>query len=219
MTKSKNKRAKKTLTIRIAAVIGCFARISCSMASNYVGTLNQTRAVNPISLISDTYERKARLYPALLLAAPVIIVVDGDVVADTVPRSIIAGMSDSAVRIFLTQPARDAGTKREKQLFVEWGGLPSIAIFRHSDDRLDPVTKAHYHKKLNALVKDAKAPTVDEENVDPAAADVIYSAWSHYLRVSTRTPRNFHSYFTKMLTMDTDETLWAFVPSASFCVF
>ena len=190
------------------------------MASNYVGTLNQTRAVNPISLISDTYERKARLYPALLLAAPVIIVVVAMLSAKlSALESIIAGIVGFGGAFLLTQLARDAGTKREKQLFVEWGGLPSIAIFRHSDDRLDPVTKARYHKKLNALVKDAKAPTVDEENVDPAAADVIYSAWSHYLRVVHETPRNFHSYFTKMLTMDTDETLWAFVPSASFCVF
>ena len=152
--------------------------------------------MNPINLISDTYERKARLYPALLLVAPVIIVVLAMLSTKlSAVESMTAGVVGFGGAFLLTQVARDAGKKREKQLFVEWGGLPSIAIFRHSDDRLDPVTKARYHKKLSSLVKETKAPSVDEEKVDPVAADVIYSAWSHYLRVSTRDTKKFSLLF------------------------
>jgi hypothetical protein len=152
--------------------------------------------VNPINLISDTYERKARLYPALLLVAPVIVVALAMLSSKlSAVESLTAGVIGFGGAFLLNQVARDEGKKREKQLFVEWGGLPSIAIFRHSDDRLDPVTKARYHKKLSALVKDTKAPTADEEKADPAAADVTYSAWSHFLRVSTRDTKKFSLLF------------------------
>src|SRR5437016_4780635 len=91
----------------------------------------------------------------------------------------------------LTQLARDAGKSREKALFKKWGGLPSIAIFRHRDTRLDPITKERYQKRLTELVKEARAPTIQQEQVDPAGADAVYSAWSNYLRVNTRDTKKF----------------------------
>jgi hypothetical protein len=86
----------------------------------------------------------------------------------------------------LSQLARDAGKNGEKALFESWGGTPSVAIFRHRDTRLDSITKARYHKTLTALVKGTKAPSVEDERVAPAAADLVYTSWSSYLRVRAR---------------------------------
>lgn len=131
------------------------------------------------SLIIDGYERKARLYPALLLLMPIAMIA---VAATLTKLSVLEGLGGAAVgcggALFLSQFARDAGKKGEKALFEKWGGLPSVAVFRHRDIRLDPITKARYHKMLADLVKGAEAPSANDEQADPVAADGVYSAWS-----------------------------------------
>jgi hypothetical protein len=109
-----------------------------------------------INLVTDGYDRKARFYPALLLVAPVIVV---GVAMLSVKLSalesfgaLLVGFGDA---FLLTQLARDAGKKGEKELFAKWGGMPSVSIFRHRDTRLDGITKARYHKKLAGLVKNS----------------------------------------------------------------
>src|SRR5713101_427338 len=106
-------------------------------------------------------------------------------------ESISAAIVGCGGAFLLSQLARDAGKKGEKALFAKWGGLPSVAIFRHSDSRLDSITKARYHKKLSALVPGVKAPSAEEERADPAAAEQVYTAWSMYLRVNTRDTKKY----------------------------
>ncbi len=108
----------------------------------------------------------------------------------------------------LTQLARDAGKQGEKALFEMWGGLPSVAIFRHRDTRLDAITKARFHKKLAGLVKEAKAPTVEQEKADPASADLVYSAWSNYLRVNTRDTKKFNLLFHENVSYGYRRNVW-----------
>src|SRR5258708_10800954 len=95
----------------------------------------------------------------------------------------------------LSQLARDAGRKSEKALFAKWGGIPSVAIFRHRDTRLDSITKARYHKKLATLVTGVKAPSIEDEQSNATATDEIYAAWSTYLRVSTRDATKYSLLF------------------------
>ena len=152
--------------------------------------------MNPLYLIKDGYERKARLYPALLLISPVLIVLVG---LASAKLSTLESLGAAAVgcggAFLLTQLARDAGKKCEKSLFDAWGGMPSIAIFRHRDSRIDAITKARYHSRLATLVKGAKAPTPKEESADPAGSDQVYSAWSSYLRVHTRDTKKYPLLF------------------------
>ena len=108
----------------------------------------------------------------------------------------------------LAQLARDAGKQGEKALFEMWGGIPSVTIFRHRDTRLDAITKARYHKKLAGLVKEAKAPTVEQEKADPASADLVYSAWSNYLRVSTRDTKKFGLLFHENVSYGSRRNVW-----------
>ncbi len=152
--------------------------------------------MNPLDLIKDGYERKARLYPALLLVAPVLIILIGVASAKlSTLESLGAAAAGCGGAFLLTQLARDAGKKCEKSLFEAWGGMPSIAIFRHRDSRIDVITKARYHGQLVALVKGAKAPAHKEEAADPAGSDQVYRAWSSYLRVHTRDTKKYPLLF------------------------
>ena len=152
--------------------------------------------MHPLGLITDPYDRKARLYPALVLVIPV--VATGVAIASaklSAIQSLAATIAGCGGAFLLTQLARDAGKKREASLFARWGGMPSVAIFRHRDKRLDAITKARYHKKLASLVKGPKAPSVKEEQADPVAADQTYTAWSTYLRVHTRDTKKYPLVF------------------------
>src|SRR5438876_1154804 len=98
--------------------------------------------MNPLNLITDSYERPARLYPALLLIAPLVAAGVGILSANwTALQSVAATVVGCGGAFLLTQLARDSGKKGEKHLFEKWGGLPSVAIFRHRDTRLDSITK------------------------------------------------------------------------------
>jgi len=165
--------------------------------------------MTPINIITDGYERKARLYPALLLIAPVIATGVAMLTAKfSGLQSLAAGVVGCGGAFLLTQLARDAGKKHEASLFAMWGGLPSIAIFRHSDTRLDSITKGRYHKKLAGLVKEAKAPTPEQEQLDPTAADAVYAAWSSYLRVNTRDTKKFTLLFQENVAYGYRRNVW-----------
>ena len=157
--------------------------------------------MNPLSLITDGYERKARLYPALLLVAPIVIAMVG--VSSTklsTLESFATALAGCGGAFLLTQLARDAGKKCEKRWFEAWGGMPSVAVFRHRDGRIDAITKARYHRRLATLVKDAKAPSPEEEAADPAIADQVYTAWSSYLRVHTRDTTKYALVFHEIVS-------------------
>ncbi|MBX3673897.1 MAG: hypothetical protein KF776_13025 [Burkholderiales bacterium] len=169
--------------------------------------------MNLLNLITDPYDRQARLYPAILLIAPVAL----SAVAILTERltglhtigALLIGLGGA---FLLTQLARDAGKRGEKTLFEKWGGIPSVAIFRHSDSRLDSSTKARYHKKVAALVKEAKAPTEEQERADPVAADEVYSAWSNYLRVNTRDTNKFALLFKENVNYGYRRNVWGLRP-------
>lgn len=160
-------------------------------------------------LITNPYERKARLYPALLLISPMI----ATLVALLSTRlsglqSLVAAMIGCGGAFLLTQLARDAGKAGEEKLLSRWGGLPSISILRHRDSRLDALTKARYHKKLASLVKEAKAPTIESEQANPKAVDEVYSAWSNYLRVHTRDTKKFALLFQENINYGYRRNVW-----------
>jgi hypothetical protein len=173
--------------------------------------------MNPLNLITEPYDRQARLYPALLLIAPV--VATGVAVFSahlSGVQSLGAFLVGLGGAFLLTQLARDAGKKGEKSLFEKWGGLPSVAIFRHRDTRLDPITKLRYHKKLASLVKEAKAPTAEQEQTDPDGADAVYSAWSNYLRVNSRDTKKFGMLFHENVSYGYRRNVWGLRPIGIF---
>lgn len=146
--------------------------------------------------LTDAYDRKARLYPSLLLIAPLTVLIVAAVSAKySALQALAAGAVSCGGAFLLTQLARDAGKKLEPRLFDLWGGLPSVDIFRHRDNRLDTITKTRYHRTMASLVKQTKPPTQNQERENPSFADEVYIAWSIYLRTHTRDQKKFPLLF------------------------
>ena len=152
--------------------------------------------VSAFSQILDGYERKARLYPALVLLAPVV-ALGLAIMLPTLStiKSIAALIIACGGAWLLSQLARDEGKKGEPKLFEKWDGMPSVAIFRHRDSRIDPITKERYHRKLGGLVKEVNVPTPADEAAAPEAAENVYRAWSTYVRVNTRDTKKYPLLF------------------------
>lgn len=152
--------------------------------------------MSAFSQILDGYERKARLYPALVLLAPVV-ALGFAVMLPTLStiKSIAALIITCGGAWLLAQLARDEGKKGESKLYEKWGGTPSVAIFRHRDSRIDPITKERYHRKLAGLVKESSAPSPVDEATAPEAAENVYRAWSTYVRVNTRDTKKYPLLF------------------------
>jgi hypothetical protein len=70
---------------------------------------------NPVKLVADGYDRKARLYPSLLLVARVVVV---GVAMRSAKLSVFESLGTAPVgfggAFLLTQLARDAGKKGER---------------------------------------------------------------------------------------------------------
>ena len=145
------------------------------------------------SFLLDPYDRTARLYPAIFTVAPIVGLILGMLQADLkVLEFLLAAAVAGGGAFFVSHFARDAGDRIQSQLFEAWDGMPSVAILRHRDTTIDPITKARYRKRLVKLVSGTKNITVAQERNDPAAADATYLAWSTYLRVRTRNSKRFN---------------------------
>lgn len=140
------------------------------------------------NLLMDEFDRKARLYPAILALTPVSVACLSFLSLEfSYFKSGLFGVLVSCGGAFLLiQLVRDRGKEKEQDLYNEWGGMPSVAILRHADDRIDRISKANYHKKLEGLVEGISAPSIEQERKDPDSANEIYTAWSNYLRRNTR---------------------------------
>jgi len=161
------------------------------------------------NLLSDGYERKARLYPALVLLLPVLACVVAITAASLSSlQSVAITLGGCGGAFFLAQLARDAGKHGEQALFARWGGMPSVAILRHRDNRVDAITKARYHQKLSALVKGTKTPTAAAEAAGAAGSDQMYAAWSTYLRVHTRDTKKYSLLFQENVNYGYRRNLW-----------
>jgi hypothetical protein len=162
-----------------------------------------------LSLVSNEYERKARLYPALILLAPLTVTALA-IISDNLSgvNTVATVVAVSGGAFLLAQLARDKGKKGEKDLFVEWGGLPSVAILRHRDARIDSITKARYHQKLAKLVQGTEAPSIQMEKDNPTATDEVYTAWSNYLRINSRDTNKYALLFQENINYGFRRNIW-----------
>ena len=138
-----------------------------------------TKTLNP-------YERKARLYPALLCLFPIIISIS---ISYPETYSSLSGFVALGATIGILQLisnlARDRGKNLESKLFEQWGGMPSLSILRYRDNSIPTPAKEKYHAILASKSK-IGAPTILFEQKYPEKADEIYASWSDFLRGKTR---------------------------------
>lgn len=133
--------------------------------------------MDAINTIFDSYNRKARLYPALLTLAPIIWTgcVFAPAIAPIFPKIVVAmTLVSSGFLYILSNIARSHGKILEKQLLESWEAWPTTIMLRHRDNTIDSVTKARYHAALSTICDGMQLPTRLEEQQSLENADDHY---------------------------------------------
>jgi hypothetical protein len=169
--------------------------------------------MNALSQLLDTYSRQARLAPALLVVLPGVVACYVWLPsAQTALGGLLSVAALCGLTILLAQLGRDGGKRREPELFESWGGKPSVALLRCSDDRLNAITKAHYKDILSAKIPNLRFPTADEERADPRSADQVYEAATQWLLAHTRDTTKFNLLFRENISYGFRRNLWGLKP-------
>lgn len=145
-----------------------------------------SRVLQFLKDLSDPYERRARLFPGLLVALPVIVpLVCTFGAKNATLTGVIALLSTCGVSYALASIARGRGKALEERLVAKWGGLPTTLILRHRDPFFDSITKQRYHADIKSKLG-IDVPTADQELAEPNKADEAYMAAGRQLRERTR---------------------------------
>lgn len=153
-----------------------------------------------LSKITDPYERKARLCPALLTLSPVIVLASL-LYSTKVPAIVnIIGLVVSCGGLYLiTNICREFGKRLEQKLFEAWGGKPTTQLLRHRDHTIEGVTKRRYHAFLSSKINES-FPNQNQEGADPKAADDLYQSGVRWLLNYTRDTQKFSILFKENIT-------------------
>ena len=139
-----------------------------------------------LDLVTDPYDRKARVTPTLLVVLPVVIPLVCQFGAKNPTLTAVLSLIGGCGVIYAgASISRGRGKKLEEKLVRGWGGMPTTIVLRHRDTFFDSVTKKRYHS--DCLTKlGIQIPTVEEELANPAAADDIYLGVGRRMRELTR---------------------------------
>ncbi|WP_432260847.1 hypothetical protein [Cupriavidus sp. TMH.W2] len=136
--------------------------------------------------VRDPYERKARVFPGLLTALPLLVPLLWIFGPRNPVLTALLGLVASCGAIYaLASIARGRGKRLEERLVSEWGGMPTTLILRHRDSFLDPYSTARYHSLITAKLG-IVMPSRQDEQEDPASADQLYVGATRQLREATR---------------------------------
>lgn len=151
-----------------------------------------------IGSILDPYDRKARLYPALLVM--LVPVVAATLVAP-VFSSQLAGLASLAIALgglmLLSSLGREWGKRKEPMLFKNWGGTPTTLMLLRASTDLDQLTLDRYRKVLEGKVSGLAFPDSTSEASEPSKAAVICESAVKWLREATRDTKKFALIFAE----------------------
>lgn len=153
-----------------------------------------------LSKITDPYERKARLSPALLVLLPIIATwallygPESSLVTNTVSIAVSCGLL-----YLLSNISRESGKRIEPELYRQWGGTPTTQLLRHRDTTIEGPTKRRYHLFLSEKIREP-FPDPDEEVLRPQHADDLYQSAIRWLLNQTRDKDRFKLLFLDNIT-------------------
>lgn len=138
---------------------------------------------------SDDYTLRARVAPAVIAVAPVVVLALTAI--PLTPQG--AKVIPIAVAVFVLvagQRGRDAGQSRERALFEKWGGAPSTSMMRlpvRGDLGVNDVMMLRRRSQLEQLWGDGRQmPTAQEQVMTPESADMAITEFVAVLRARTR---------------------------------
>jgi hypothetical protein len=166
--------------------------------------------------ITNTYTRRARLTPALIVVLPLGLAVlswspDG-LKSWTVLWSLFVWAGGTAL---MAQVARDRGREKEKELFHSWGGKPTTRLLRYAGCE-NPVLVTRRHAALQKVLANIHLPTELEESAAPQDADHVYDTCVRWLLEQTRDQKKFHLLFEENCNYGFRRNLWGMKPIGIF---
>ena len=152
------------------------------------------------SLVTDPYERAARLYPALLTLLPMLIALaTSSVFGKPLATQLLTLSGACGAAYLLANISRMLGKAQEEKLYAKWGGTPTTQLLRHRNEFIDAHTKQRHHAFLARKIK-IDFPTSEQELAAPAAADEIYRAGVKWLLGKTRDKKRFVLLFKENIS-------------------
>lgn len=139
-----------------------------------------------LKTFSDPYDKKARVFPGLLVALPImvpILCIFGP--KHPILTALLALCSSCGVLYWLANIARNRGKAVEEKLVAKWGGMPSTLLLRHRDSFLDSTTTNRYHSYIKDRLGIA-LPDAATELADVNMADDLYRGATKLLIEKTR---------------------------------
>lgn len=148
----------------------------------------------------DAYTIRARLFPAILGAAPALAALMLLISWNTLGLSTMVASLGALVLIYaLSDWARSGGKKIEPAVYQEMGGKPSVMMMFRSDGEIDGASKDRYRALLASKIKQPP-PTAADEEQNPAAARAFYELAGTWLREHTRDTKKFPILFNELVT-------------------
>lgn len=148
----------------------------------------------------DAYSIRARLFPAIIMAAPALAAMTLLISWKTFGLSNMIVSLGLLVMLFaIADFSRARGRKIESNIYEEQGGIPSVIMFRRNDQTIDGSSKERYREFLAGKLKVAM-PSPEEEHENQDAADVFYGQCGVWLRQSTRNKKVFPILFEENIT-------------------
>lgn len=160
------------------------------------------------TLITDDYERRARLRPALLVSLPLALVVVSSFPNYSGLQFLVGFAAYFGLTTLIAQLGRDEGKRLEPWLFEHWGGKPTTQLLRHFSTHLDVNTKARYHAALSTLLPGHSMPSAASEVNDLSMADGVYDSCVLYLRGRTREKTAFPLVYAENVNYGFRRNLW-----------
>lgn len=150
--------------------------------------------------VFDAYSLRARLFPAIIAAAPALAALALLISWESFELSnAIATVAIVVLLFAIADFARARGRVLERKLYAEHKGMPSIVMFRRNDATIDIGTKERYRTFL-ATRFGTPSPSAEQEMADQGAADAFYEQCGVWLRQNTRDTKKFPLLFTENIT-------------------
>jgi len=148
----------------------------------------------------DAYAIRARLFPAIIGAAPALAAVTLLISWKTFGLSnLIASLGMLVLLWAIADFARARGRAIESKLYAEQGGKPSITMFRRNDLTIGGGSKDRYCAFLAGKIG-VSVPSAADEAADQATADSFYDQCGNWLRQNTRDTKKFSILFGENIT-------------------